>query len=351
MEDNEKRYAADETFAMPPPGFNPQPLAEDFEQSPTLAAILPAMVAMQGALEPARRDAKNPFHGSTYADLAAVMAVLRRPLADNGLCLVHQHSAAPEDDGAIIVHSRLYHTSGEYFGCRLKIRVDVPSKKERERGLGKVQPTAQELGSATTYGKRYNTMALTNVVAEGEDDDGNRASNRRRDEQEGPGEAQGRERGQRRGNRPPQDAGSGTDEERAARKRAENERLKREALEKAGKAPAEGETAQPPAGGGGQDYEPPAPKAKETDAEIVAKSEEVKATFTTEEMTRFVNAADEIVNAPDETAIVNYGNKLQNPDNKTPEQATADARLFAVLRPLVRKTIKAMRAKNKPPKE
>lgn len=311
----------------------------EFEQSSEINHLLPAVVKMQAALEPARRDANNPFHGSRYADLAAVMAVARKPMGDNGLCLVSTHYASPGDDGAIVVHTRLYHETGEYFGCRLKIRVDVPSKKERDRGIQTIQPTAQELGSAITYGKRYNSMALTGVVAEGEDDDGNRASRRDREEDggQGSGNRPGRDRGTKGDRNQGGDPGGAIDNERAARKRAENEEKKRLAMEKANR---EGEN--PPAGGGDQ------PKP-ETDEEVEAKAKVARELLSVEDAKRFAEYAETILAATAEPNITAMVKGLQSEKGKTPERIAVDAHIFAALRPTARKAIRAIRAKNPPP--
>lgn len=128
--------------------------------SPTIAEITKALSAAQGAIQCAAKDSKNPFFKSRYADLAAIWNAARKPLTDNGLA-ISQLLSLPEGK-RVKVHTLLLHTSGE----RLSSELEMP--------LEKTDP--QSIGSAFTYARRYALAAIAGIVTEGEDDDGNAAS-------------------------------------------------------------------------------------------------------------------------------------------------------------------------------
>jgi hypothetical protein len=127
--------------------------------SETLPGIVAALVKFQAALEPARKDASNPHLKNKYASLAAVWEALSGPLTANGLAVLQPARL----DGAFVeVQTILLHTSGEKmeFG---PLRMPVGEKS-----------TAQQVGSALTYARRYALSSLLGVVAD--DDDGHAAS-------------------------------------------------------------------------------------------------------------------------------------------------------------------------------
>lgn len=149
------------------------------EQINELAA---ALAKAQGDIEPASKDANNPFFRSKYADLATVREVCREPLAKNGLSLLQVPSVKflgeptfrtwttkngdERQDVNVItevsVTTRLQHSSGQWIESD-----PVPCV------LPKGDP--QSIGSAITYLRRYTLGPLLGIVAE-EDDDGNAAS-------------------------------------------------------------------------------------------------------------------------------------------------------------------------------
>ena len=88
-----------------------------------------------------------------YADLAAVMDVIREPLAKNGLAFTQFPIT---DANGVTVLTRLMHESGEYLEASLWL--PVPLK------------TPQGYGSSITYARRYGLSAMLGVASE--DDDG-----------------------------------------------------------------------------------------------------------------------------------------------------------------------------------
>jgi hypothetical protein len=90
-----------------------------------------------------------------YADLAAVRASYQKPLAEQGILVIH---ALTPVDGHVVLATTLQHTSGEW----------IASEVPMSTGL-----KPQDFGSALTYYRRYNITALLDLAAE--DDDGKAA--------------------------------------------------------------------------------------------------------------------------------------------------------------------------------
>lgn len=116
-----------------------------------------ALAKAQGAMKPAAKDSMNPHFKNKYADLASVWEACREPLSKNGLSVVQ----VPEFEGESgWLRTILMHSSGESIESRFPLRPQ--------------QQTAQGLGSAISYARRYTLAAMVGVVAE--DDDGEAAS-------------------------------------------------------------------------------------------------------------------------------------------------------------------------------
>jgi hypothetical protein len=124
--------------------------------SDSITAIAPALVKAQALIEDAVKDSSNPAFRSKYADLSAVLAVIRKPMADNDLCVLQSPTRA---DGGVEVETRILHKSGEWISQSCFI----PITKWDAHGTG----------SGITYGRRYGLMAIFCIGTE--DDDGNTA--------------------------------------------------------------------------------------------------------------------------------------------------------------------------------
>jgi hypothetical protein len=125
----------------------------------TLGALAAALAKAQGAMANAAKDKSNPHFKSRYADLASVWDACRDALSANGLAVVQLVSVA--DKASVAVETRLLHASGQSLSSMLALPV--------------AQPTAQGIGSAITYARRYALAAMVGVAPD-EDDDGNEAS-------------------------------------------------------------------------------------------------------------------------------------------------------------------------------
>jgi len=122
------------------------------------AALAQAQAVMPVALKSATGQAGNAQ--TTYADLPAIKEAIREPLSVNGLGYVQFLSAC--QPGFVRVVTRLFHKSGEWI-------------EDDEGFMVPAGNTAQSVGSATTYAKRYSLAAALGVVAD-DDDDGHAAT-------------------------------------------------------------------------------------------------------------------------------------------------------------------------------
>lgn len=138
---------------------------ESFTLGPDLAK---ALIAAHAELRNPKTDAENSFFNSKYATLAACRDAAAPILAKHGVLLMQdlKTSTLPTADGgaqlAVECWTILLHESGQavQFGPLV---------------LPAGQPTAQALGSAATFARRYAHNAATNISAD-EDDDANEAT-------------------------------------------------------------------------------------------------------------------------------------------------------------------------------
>lgn len=127
------------------------------EKSDSIKSLAGAMCKAQGEMGGAHKGANNPFFKSKYADLGAVIEVVKEPFTNNGLSYVQ----FPINDGDKIgVETILMHESGEWLSHSFTVKA---SKQD-----------AQGAGSVITYCKRYGLQAVAGIPSE--DDDGNAAS-------------------------------------------------------------------------------------------------------------------------------------------------------------------------------
>jgi hypothetical protein len=110
-----------------------------------------ALAAAQAEMRNAKLNKQNPHFKSRYADLAEVRDTVTPALAKNGIAVMH--GMDPTERGIDVV-TRLAHKSGQWIESRFPIAYDKP----------------QTMGSAITYGRRYNLSAITNIAADDDDD-------------------------------------------------------------------------------------------------------------------------------------------------------------------------------------
>ena len=129
-------------------------------QSESIANLAKALATVQGKLTYAKKDSKNPFFKSNYADLESVWDACRDLLAANGLAVSQFPGSYCEIDKSMSLTTILTHSSGEWISNEMTLPVS------------KLDP--QGAGSAITYMRRYALAAVVGVVQA--DDDANAAS-------------------------------------------------------------------------------------------------------------------------------------------------------------------------------
>lgn len=128
------------------------------EHSTEIDKICAALSKAQGAMEGAVKDRQNPHFKNEYATLASVIEAVRGPLRDNELAFIQ--ASGEMVDGCLPIETRIVHSSGQWFKSVLPMPVG--------------QKTAQAVGSALSYGRRYALMSILGVPSV--DDDGEAAS-------------------------------------------------------------------------------------------------------------------------------------------------------------------------------
>ena len=126
-----------------------------------------ALAKAQAKIKTAMKDSSGQVGNSRnykYADLNSVWDACRIALAENGLSVVQIPGFDAND---MWLETMILHSSGESISGRYPLRPQ--------------QNTPQAYGSALTYARRYSLAAMVGVVAD-EDDDGNAASQRGREE-------------------------------------------------------------------------------------------------------------------------------------------------------------------------
>jgi hypothetical protein len=111
------------------------------------------------------KSKENKYTGSLYADLQDLMNAAERPLAEEGLVIVHFPIERIEQKKAGAL-TKLIHASGQFFGNQFL----MPATGKASGGAEKLD--AQTVTGGVTYAKRCNYGALAGLVGEA-DDDGN----------------------------------------------------------------------------------------------------------------------------------------------------------------------------------
>lgn len=124
-----------------------------------LNELAAALAKAQGEIMPCPKDAANPYFKSKYASLPAVREAMQSAFAKNGLSVVQMPEVV---DGQLKLRTLLLHSSGQCLDCgSLAAEVELANP--------------QKIGSAITYFRRYALAAISQTVAD-EDDDGNAAT-------------------------------------------------------------------------------------------------------------------------------------------------------------------------------
>lgn len=119
--------------------------------------LFAAIAAAQAEVENATKSATNPHFKSRYADLAEVLNTVRPVFARHGLAIIQAVSSHGQE---VTVTTTIGHKTGGFVTSALTAL--APTLK------------VQDLGSVTTYLRRYSVAAMAGISQE--DDDGNAAS-------------------------------------------------------------------------------------------------------------------------------------------------------------------------------
>ena len=137
--------------------FSEIPESSDSWKSPEIDKLASALAKTQSELEGAKKESTNPFFKSSYADLHSVIKSSFPYLSKNGLSVSQGNEVVK---GAVVVTTLLMHSSGQW----LRSKVKLPLK----------DVTAQGVGAAITYGRRYGLSAICGIGQY--DDDANSIS-------------------------------------------------------------------------------------------------------------------------------------------------------------------------------
>jgi hypothetical protein len=120
--------------------------------SESIKNLSAALNRAQKKIGAAVKGSANPFFKSRYADLGAVMEACKDQLNSEGITVLQP---VYSDETGDYVETILLHESGEFMSSRMRL---LASKN------------MQELGSNTSYARRYGLQSMVFIPAE--DDDG-----------------------------------------------------------------------------------------------------------------------------------------------------------------------------------
>jgi len=135
------------------------------EHSESIVNFAEAFVAFQAEIKDPKLDADTDYVTKTgkkikfkYASLPEILKTVRPVLSKHGIALLQEPKTV---ENVVQITTTLIHKSGEW------VRFEPLEMKA-------ASPYAQEIGSAITYGRRYNISSVLGLGAE-DDDDGNAA--------------------------------------------------------------------------------------------------------------------------------------------------------------------------------
>ena len=105
---------------------------------------------------------QEAFKFSKYEDIDKAIRPL---LIKHGFSLSFTTEPRVGDGGGLVMVGRLSHVQGHFQESRLAVALDNSGGKNNIQGMG----------SSSSYGKRYVTCMMLNIITEGEDDDANSA--------------------------------------------------------------------------------------------------------------------------------------------------------------------------------
>lgn len=143
-------------------------------RSDSIAKLTEALAKAQAEMAPAVKRAHNDYFHSKYATLAEVAQACLPLLAKNGIAV---YQPATSGDGRMVtVTTHIHHVSDEWMEEDMTVEPRPEAKNDKGGNPipGTDFVTAQALGSAITYMRRYCLASMVGVVTD--DDDGAAAS-------------------------------------------------------------------------------------------------------------------------------------------------------------------------------
>ena len=128
------------------------------ERSESIVNISKALVKAMNEMEKAKKDSKNPYYKSNYADINSLHEASKPALAANGLTVIQPPASK---DGINYIETVILHESGEFISSLNEVIVAK-------------QNDPQNFLAAQTYTRRGAYQAILNMASF--DDDGNTAS-------------------------------------------------------------------------------------------------------------------------------------------------------------------------------
>ena len=118
-------------------------------QQPKREQLYKALAVAQGEITAAEasQTADAGSYTYKYADLAACLEVIRKPLSENELCLIQIPSLL---EGEVHLETILGHSSGQSISCSMSMRPDKGGP--------------QAIGAVMTYLRRYSLSAMLGVA-------------------------------------------------------------------------------------------------------------------------------------------------------------------------------------------
>jgi ERF superfamily len=148
-------YEGRDIAPVPPKPVEP-PHALTVTRSVGIGKLVEALCKAQLEFAPVVKANINPQFKSKYADLATIIQATMPALAKNGLVVIQSPSAKGRE---LTMTTMLVHSSGEWISSELTL----PATMRNEL-------TAQTIGSACTYSRRYALQSVLGIAADLDDD-------------------------------------------------------------------------------------------------------------------------------------------------------------------------------------
>jgi hypothetical protein len=128
--------------------IQPEIVAESpIRWSDSIEELAKALPEAQKALKPLETDATNKHFGRDYASLGAALEACLTAYNDHGFSVIQIPTVR---NGLVCITTRLLHVSAEWMEADLLIRPE--------------NETAQKVGTAATYGRRYSLTSIAGLA-------------------------------------------------------------------------------------------------------------------------------------------------------------------------------------------